>query len=87
MNIGLTLERQCVKQRFTYTGFPDCRRERQSGCDAQDSASYALGPVSSTCSRARNTARSLASHTCFTLSWDIAEFPSSQQPVTEYYLR
>ncbi|MFP9062594.1 BCCT family transporter, partial [Natrialbaceae archaeon A-chndr2] len=30
------------------------------------------------CSRARHTARSLASHTCFTLSRDIAEFPSSQ---------
>ena len=68
MNIGLTLERRCVKQRFTYTGFPDCRSRRQSGCDAQDSASYALGSVNTTCSRARNSARSLASHTCFTLS-------------------
>ena len=43
---------------------------RQPGCHAHDSASFALGPVTPTCSEARSESRFLASHTCFTLSGD-----------------
>jgi hypothetical protein len=69
--------RQRVTQNFTYSGFPGCRGARQPGCSAHDSASFAHGPVSTTCSRARNTGRSLAPHILFHAP-GIAAFPSSQ---------
>ncbi len=43
---------------------------RHPSCNTQDSASFAHGPVSTTCSMARNTGRSLASHAYFTSSRD-----------------
>ena len=63
--------RQRVRQIFTYSGFPGCRGDaRHPGCSAHDSASFAHGPVNTTCSMARNSGRSLAPHAYLTLSRD-----------------
>jgi hypothetical protein len=67
---AIALERQRVRKRDTYTGFPSCRRKRQPGCNAQVSTSFSLGPVIFTCSLARYSSRSLAPHTFLTLSRD-----------------
>lgn len=65
----VTPGRWCVRQRFTYADLPGCRSRRQQGWYAPLSASFVLGPVSTTRSPARNTRRPLAPLTCLTLAW------------------
>ena len=77
--------RQHVKQRFTYSGFPGCRGARHPGCSAHDSASFAHGTVSTTCSKALNTGRSLASHAYLTISRD-SSVPIESARRTESHL-
>ena len=81
--------RQRVRQIFTYSGFLGCRAARHPSCNAHDSASFAHGPVSTTCSKALNTGRSLASHAYLTLSRDSSvsiESVSDQYPIQPYLL-
>jgi len=75
----ITLGRQCVKQRVTYAGFPDCRQKRQSGCNAHNLASYALGPINTTALR-YGPIPGLLRPILVSRSHGIAEFPSNQYP-------
>jgi len=56
---------------------PRTQGARHPGCHAHDSAAFALGPVTITCSMARISDRSLALHAWFTHTWISSSFIES----------